>query len=169
MRRDEQGLQDFLVGRHGQLYRTAFLLCASPQDAEDLVQSALVKVILGWRRLERIDNPDAYARQTLVNLFISSQRRLWRRESPHAELPDVASAPADTDLALTVRTALAALPVKQRAVLVLRYWEDLSVEATATALGMREGTVKSHCSRGIAALRVALPGALGELWEREQV
>jgi len=163
MEPDEQALDEFLVGRRGRLFRSAYLLCGDRDEAEDLVQTTLVKVILGWRRLERIDNVEAYARRTLVNVFIASRRRMWRRERPHGELPERPQAGHDADLSLTVRAALAALPVRQRTVLVLRYWEDMSVEATAAALGMREGTVKSHSSRGIAALRQSLPAGLDEV------
>jgi RNA polymerase sigma-70 factor (sigma-E family) len=164
---DEQALDDFLVGRREHLLRSAYLLCGNRDEAEDLVQTVLVKVILGWRRLERIDNVEAYARRTLINVFISSRRRMWRRESPHGEVPERELPGFDADLGMTVRAALAGLPVKQRAVLVLRYWEDMSVEATAAVLGIREGTVKSLSSRGIAAMRRSLPtghGDLGRAW-----
>lgn len=157
MAADERALDDFVAGRRAALFRSAFLLCGDRDEADDLVQSTLVKVILGWRRLERLDNIEAYARRTLVNTFISSRRRFWRRERPFGELPDRAQPGVDTDLGMSVRAALARLPAKQRAVLVLRYWEDLSVEATADTLGMRPNTVKSHAARGVAALRALLP------------
>jgi DNA-directed RNA polymerase specialized sigma24 family protein len=88
---DEQALDDFLVGRREHLLRSAYLLCGDRDEAEDLVQTVLVKVILGWRRLERIDNVEAYARRTLVNVFISSRRRMWRRERPHGHVPGVST------------------------------------------------------------------------------
>ncbi|MFD0327127.1 SigE family RNA polymerase sigma factor [Streptacidiphilus monticola] len=150
---DDGDLDAFLVSRRAALCRTAFLLCGNHDDAEDLVQSTLVKVILGWRRLHRLDNPDAYARQTMVKLYIASRRRRWHGEVAHEELPERPGSDHDLDLSIAVRGVLASLPAKQRAVLVLRIWEDLSVEATATALGMREGTVRSHTSRAVAALR----------------
>ena len=134
-------------------FRSAFLLCGNRDEAEDLVQSTLLKVILAWRRLERIDSVEAYARRTLVNVFIGSRRRMWRREQPYGDVPEHAAPAPDVDAALAVQAALARLPIKQRTVLVLRFWEDLSAEATADLLGMRPGTVRSHSSRGIAALR----------------
>ncbi|WP_055585057.1 SigE family RNA polymerase sigma factor [Peterkaempfera griseoplana] len=157
MAQDEGALHDFVAGRRTALFRSAFLLCGDRDEADDLVQTTLVKVILGWRRLERLDNIEAYARRTLMNTFISSRRRFWRRERPFGELPEQAHPGVDSDLGLSVRAALSRLPAKQRAVLVLRYWEDLSVETTAELLGMRQNTVKSHAARGAAALRALLP------------
>lgn len=153
---EDDALHDFVEGRRTALFRSAYLLCGDRHEAEDLVQSALVKVVLGGRRHGRLDNIEAYARKTLVNTFIASRRRFWRREQAYAELPDRQMATSDTDTGLVVREALARLTPKQRAVLVLRYWEDLSVEATAEALGMRTNTVKSHAARGLAALRVGM-------------
>ncbi|MER5634393.1 SigE family RNA polymerase sigma factor [Streptomyces nitrosporeus] len=153
---DDAALYAFVENRRTSLFRSAYLLCGDRHEAEDLVQSALVKVVLGGRRHGRLDNIEAYARKTLVNTFIASRRRFWRREQAYGELPERAGAPADTDTGLVVRAALARLTARQRAVLVLRYWEDLSVEATARTLGMRENTVKSHAARGLAALRAEM-------------
>ncbi|MET4641991.1 SigE family RNA polymerase sigma factor [Streptomyces sp. NPDC058232] len=153
---DDAALHAFVEGRRTALFRSAFLLCGDRHEAEDLVQSTLVKVVLGGRRHGRLDNIEAYARKTLVNTFIAARRRFWRREQAYGELPDRAVDSPDTDTGLAVRAALARLTAKQRAVLVLRYWEDLSVEATAEMLGMRENTVKSHTARGLAALRAEM-------------
>ncbi|GAA3476520.1 MULTISPECIES: SigE family RNA polymerase sigma factor [Streptomyces] len=153
---DEAALHAFVEGRRTALFRSAYLLCGDRHEAEDLVQSTLVKVVLGGRRHGRLDNIEAYARKTLVNTFIAARRRFWRREQAYGELPDRAGQSPDTDTGLAVRAALARLSAKQRAVLVLRYWEDLSVEATADMLGMRENTVKSHAARGLAALRAEM-------------
>ncbi|MFG2119626.1 SigE family RNA polymerase sigma factor [Streptomyces sp. NPDC048710] len=152
----EVTLHAFVEGRRTALFRSAYLLCGNREEAEDLVQTTLVKVVLGARRHGRLENLEAYARRTLVNSFISARRRFWRREQAYGELPDVAGETADNDTGLVVRAALASLVPKQRAVLVLRYWEDLSVAATAELLGMRESTVKSHTARGLAALRAAV-------------
>lgn len=151
----DAALHAFVEGRRTALFRSACLLCGDRDEAEDLVQTTLVKVVLGGRRLQRLDNVEAYARKTLVNTFIASRRRFWRREQAYGELPDSAQPLTDTeaDTGLVVRAALARLSPKQRAVLVLRYWEDLSVSATAEVLSMRENTVKSHAARGLAALR----------------
>ncbi|WP_395576593.1 SigE family RNA polymerase sigma factor [Streptomyces sp. BK79] len=153
MRRDEGALHDFVESRRLALFRSACLICGNREEAEDLVQTTLVKVVLGWRRLHGLDNVEAYARRTLYHTFIAGRRRLWRREHAYGEVPDLAEPEPDTETGMVVRAALARLTPKQRAVLVLRYWEDLSVEATAAALGMRENTVKSHTVRGLAALR----------------
>ncbi|MEU3459800.1 SigE family RNA polymerase sigma factor [Streptomyces sp. NPDC006733] len=158
--RGDDALEAFIAGRRLALFRSAYLLCGDRDEADDLVQTTLVKVILGRRRLQRLDNVEAYARKTLVNTFIASRRRFWHREQPYGELPEpVGPGPeTDADTGLAVRAALARLTPKQRAVLVLRYWEDLTVEATAEALGMRENTVKSHAARGMAALRAEVQG-----------
>ncbi|MFD4031832.1 SigE family RNA polymerase sigma factor [Streptomyces sp. NPDC058637] len=153
---DDAALYAFVEDRRTALYRSAYLLCGDRHEADDLVQTTLVKVVLGGRRHGRLDNIEAYARKTLVNTFIAGRRRFWRREQAYGELPDHAGTPADTDTGLMVRAALARLTARQRAVLVLRYWEDLSVEATAELLGMRENTVKSHTARGLAALRAEM-------------
>ncbi|MEU5973264.1 SigE family RNA polymerase sigma factor [Streptomyces sp. NPDC047315] len=150
-------LRAFVDGRRHALFRSAYLLCGDRDEADDLVQTTLVKVVLGGRRKARLENIEAYTRKTLVNTFIASRRRFWRRERAFGELPDRQPAPApDTDTGLMVRAALRRLTPKQRAVVVLRYWEDLSVVETAGLLGMRENTVKSHAMRGLAALRVEL-------------
>lgn len=158
----DAALHAFVEGRRTALLRSAWLLCGDRDEAEDLVQSTLVKVVLGGRRLQRIDNLEGYARRTLVNTFIASRRRFWRREHAYGELPEDVqpSGSEDTDTGLVVRAALARLGPKQRAVLVLRYWEDLSVSATAELLSMRENTVKSHAVRGLAVLRAEMKVAL---------
>lgn len=168
---DDTRLYEFIHGRREQLYRSAFLLCGDRHEADDLVQSTLLKVVVAWRRLERIDNVEAYARRTLLSVFIASRRRMWRREAPFGELPEpVAPTQDSAGIGADVMAALAALPVKQRAVLVLRYWDDLSVDATAEALNMRPGTVRSHASRGITALRTAMQEVSSQtMRKREEV
>ncbi|HSA49128.1 MAG TPA: SigE family RNA polymerase sigma factor [Yinghuangia sp.] len=164
---DDEALREFIALRRGPLLRSAFLLCGDVHEAEDLVQSTLVKVVMAGRRLDRIDNIEAYTRRTLMSVFISSRRRLWRREHPHAAPPDhPAAVYGDIDMGLAVRTALAEVPPRQRAVLVLRYWEDLSVEETAQILGVSTGTVKSQSARGLATLRSALGDALPDAVDR---
>ncbi|MDQ0986998.1 SigE family RNA polymerase sigma factor [Streptomyces sp. V2I9] len=156
MRIDDAALHAFVESRRTALFRSAYLLCGDRHEAEDLVQTTLVTVVLGGRRHGRLDNIEAYARKVLVNTFIAARRRLWRREQTYGELPDRAGHVPDADTGLAVRAALARLTAKQRAVLVLRYWEDLSVEATAELLGMRENTVKSHTARALTALRAEM-------------
>ncbi|MEU3663820.1 SigE family RNA polymerase sigma factor [Streptomyces sp. NPDC032940] len=153
MKRGDGALHDFVESRRPALFRSAYLICGNRDEAEDLVQTTLVKVVLGWRRLQGLDNVEAYARRTMYHTFIAGRRRFWRREQAYGEVPDRAGPEPDTETGLVVRAALARLTPRQRAVLVLRYWEDLSVERTAAVLGMRENTVKSHTARGLAALR----------------
>ncbi|MFF0450502.1 SigE family RNA polymerase sigma factor [Streptomyces sp. NPDC004609] len=150
---DDAALRQFVEARRTALLRSAFLLCGDRDEADDLVQTTLVKVVLGGRRHVRLDNIEAYARKTLINTFIASRRRFWRREHAYGALPEVPEQVSDHDTGVVVRAALGRLNAKQRAVVVLRYWEDLSVAETARLLGMRENTVKSHTSRGLAVLR----------------
>jgi RNA polymerase sigma-70 factor (sigma-E family) len=152
----EAELNEFVQGRYLALRRTAFLLCGDWHRAEDLVQSALIKVVLAARR-RRVDSLDAYARQVLLRVFLDENRRLWRkREKSWPEPLELPVAERDSETRLTVLAALAGLPPRQRAAVVLRYWEDRSVEETADVLGVSTGTVKSQCSRALASLRGVL-------------
>lgn len=140
------------------LFRQGYLLTGSREAAQDLVQTTLTKMYVAW---PRIDNPPAYAYRTLMRGFLEVRRRADRERELH-DLPDGARLQRDPDQVLTVRAALAQLPPRMRAVVVLRYWEDLSVEQTATALGCTTGTVKSTASRGLAQLRELLGEAFDE-------
>jgi RNA polymerase sigma-70 factor (sigma-E family) len=142
------------------LRRTAYLLCGDWQRAEDEVQAALVKLYLSWNRVRARGALDAFVRTTLVRGLIDSRRRPWRREWAQAALPDRAvpdSLPVEDRLA--VREALALVPPRQRAVLVLRFYEDCDVAETARLIGCSEGTVKSQTARGLARLRELLATA----------
>lgn len=160
MRRADQDWEhefaQYVAGRSLVLRRTAFLLCGDWHRAEDLTQTALTKLYVAWRRISRRESVDAYARRTLVNTYLDETRRPWRREQAGGYLPDRADRPEQTDDRLMLMSALAGLAPTQRAVVVLRFWEDLSVAETAAALGIREGTVKSASARGLAALREVL-------------
>jgi RNA polymerase sigma-70 factor (sigma-E family) len=146
---------EFLDSRAVVMRRTAYLLCGGDwHRAEDLVQTTLTKVYMAWPRLRRDGSVDAYSRKVMVRSAIDESRRAFRRrESVVEELPEVAGPPNGVDEAVDVRRALAQLPAGQRAVVVLRYWEDLSVTETAALLGRSEGTVKSQAAKGLAALR----------------
>lgn len=141
------------------LRRTAFLVSGDRHRAEDVVQDALYKLYLAWPRVQRVGNPVAYARRMVVNAAYDGRRRPWRREVTIADVPDRAVADdfttghADRD---EVLDALRALGPRQRACVVLRYYEDLSVEQTAELLGCSEGTVKSQAARGLDTLRRAI-------------
>jgi len=142
------------------LYRTAFLLLGNRAEAEDLVQTALTKTYANWSKVREIDAAPAYARTVLHNTAMSWFRRSsWRREHPTADLPERGHHP-DHSIRPTLIDALRTLPPRQRAVVVLRFYEDLDVRRTAAALGCSEGTVKSQTSAAIAKLRLVLGDAL---------
>ncbi|SDC89278.1 SigE family RNA polymerase sigma factor [Actinokineospora iranica] len=149
---------EYLDSRAVVMRRTAFLLSGGDwHRAEDLVQTTLAKIYVAWPRLNRDGSVDAYARKVMVRAAIDDSRRAFRRrESVVESLPEIGVAPSGVDDAVDVRRALARLPAGQRAVVVLRYWEDLSVAETAQMLGKSEGTIKSQASKGLAALRELL-------------
>ena len=153
---------EFVRARTTALRRTAFLLCGDWHHAEDLVQTALIKLFRAWPKVSH-GGEDAYARQVLVRVAIDESRRFWRRERAAAELPDNPAPEGSADLSLDVRRALATLPVRQRAIVVLRYWEDLSVAEVARLLGCPQGTVKTQASRGLAKLRDMVTASNGLL------
>ena len=149
------GFAEFVTARQAALLRTAYLLTGHAQDAEDLVQITLVKVVPQWRRIR--DNPEPYVRRTMVNANVSRwRRRRWREESTDVLPEQLADAP-DHDELMAVRAALAGLAPRQRAVLVLRYYDGLSETDIAATLGIAPGTVKSQARDGLARLRQALP------------
>jgi RNA polymerase sigma-70 factor (sigma-E family) len=146
--------------------RVAVLLTGDWHAAEDLVQASLVKLYRVWPRLDTGTDPDAYLRRVMVNTQRSWWRARWRREVPAAQLPEGMSGDDIADrqaVGALVRQALAGLPRQQRAVLVLRYCEDLSEAEVAEILGCSVGTVKTHAHRGVAALRERLGGEFGRL------
>jgi RNA polymerase sigma-70 factor (sigma-E family) len=152
---DDEAFREFVTARWTALTRTAYLLTGDHGRAEDLVQTTLEKMHRHWRRIERKDAPDAYARRVMTNLAISQSRRRRFRETPITHAPEIAAGDA-TD-AVVVRDevwrALLRLPPRMRAVLVLRFFEDLSEAEAARVLNCSEGTVKSQSSRGLARLR----------------
>jgi RNA polymerase sigma-70 factor (sigma-E family) len=154
---DEADFEAYVAARAAALRRTAYLLCGDWHQAEDVVQNALTKLYLAWRRVEKRDGIDAYARQIVVRCVLDERRRGWRRERPVHVVPDVAAVDASSDDREMLLAALAAVPQQQRAVLVLRYWDDVSIAGTAEVLGISEGAVKSAASRGLDNLRRALP------------
>ncbi|MCW3843642.1 SigE family RNA polymerase sigma factor [Micromonospora yasonensis] len=152
---DIDGYREYVAARLEPLRRTAYLLCGDWHTADDLVSTALVKLLRHWRRVSAMDSPDAYVRRTLLRVWLDERRRPWRREAAWAEVPDspVGAATDGTADRLTILALLAELPPRRRAVLVLRYFCDLSVEQTAHELGCTSGTVKSQAARAIEALR----------------
>ena len=151
---DRAPFAEFVAGRGQALQRTAFLLTGDWPLAEDLVQTALTRAYPRWDRIVR-DDPEAYVRQVLVNTWSSWWRRRWRAEIPTGELPEHAihDEYAGSDRRAAVHTALSRLPRRQRAIVVLRYHEDMTEAQVAHALGISVGTVKSQTSKAITKLR----------------
>jgi RNA polymerase sigma-70 factor (sigma-E family) len=156
--RIEEEFAAFVAARSSQLYRSAYLLTMSPHAAEDLVQTAFAKAYAAWWRVRAADDPVAYVHGVLVKTFLSERRRRSSRELPIADPPDAASTPADPTDRLALVAALAELSPVDRAVVVLRFWEDRSVAQTAADLGLSEAAVKNRSLRALRALR----GLLGE-------
>jgi RNA polymerase sigma-70 factor (sigma-E family) len=155
-----EGYAEFVVARSPALLRTAWLLTGDRGLAEDLVQDALARAWRAWPTITRTDRPEVYVRQVMVNTSITWARRRWRGERPTARLPEFPATrddAADVDARDEVRRALAALPARQRATVVLRFVEDLSEVQTAQVLGCSVGTVKSQTARALARLRELLP------------
>jgi RNA polymerase sigma-70 factor (sigma-E family) len=158
MATDEAGYREYVTHRLDGFRRTAFLLCGDWHRADDLVSIALVKLLRHWRRISAMEQPDAYVRRVLLRAWLDERRRPWRRELPSATLPDRPADGGDRDQRMDVVARLAELPPRRRAVLVLRYFCDLSVEETAAALGCTEGTVKSQTARALDTLRTRMVG-----------
>jgi RNA polymerase sigma-70 factor (sigma-E family) len=147
--------RDFVAARRPTLLRAAMLLTADRADAEDLLQSALAKTYLAWGRINDRSALDGYVRRAMVNINISWWRRKKLEEYPTDELPDlpVADHTTRSELHDALGRLLGRLPERQRAAVVLRYYEDLSETEIAETLGVSVGTVKSTVSRAMAKLR----------------
>jgi RNA polymerase sigma-70 factor (sigma-E family) len=156
---------EFAGARAGYLYRSACLLTAGDTYlAEDLVQETLGRLYVNWGRVSRANNPAGYAQTVLTRTFLTHQRRRSSTERATDVLPEsaVPSDGTDVTMRLTLVEALAQLPPKDRAVVVLRYWEDRSIEETAGAMNVTSAAVRSRCLRALARLRVLLGEELGE-------
>ncbi|MGY0017690.1 SigE family RNA polymerase sigma factor [Streptomyces sp. cg35] len=166
MRRSlESGFREFAEARTGQLFRSACLLTSGDTHlAEDMVQETLGRMYVVWgRSTVRLGNPAAYAQTVLVRAYLGHQRRRSAAERPSDDLPEpVASGPGDPSLRLTLLDALRQLPPKDRAVVVLRYWEDRSIEETADVLHLSSAAVRTRSTRALARLREQLGGTVGE-------
>ena len=162
--RAKRQFETFVAAATEGLFRTAYLMTGEAADAEDLVQDALIRVARHWHRVRSMEHPAAYARRVLVNLALDGAKRR-SRERAELKAPEGGQEHSDESAAHALRQvddlaefrwALAQVPAGQRAVLVLRYWEDLAVAEVAEILGCSTGTVKSAASRGAARLAVAL-------------
>jgi RNA polymerase sigma-70 factor (sigma-E family) len=160
-RRDED-FTGYVQARLAWLRRVAYLLCQDWQQADDLVQTAITSLYVHWRRASTMEHTDGYARTILVRAFLSERRGGWaRRVTLAGTLPDAPSVGPDINAALDVRAALASLPPRQRATLVLRFYCDLNVDQAARVLGCSPGTVKSQTAKALASLRRALEPGTG--------
>ena len=156
-RSGEDDFTQFVLASSGRLFRTAYAVSGDYQLAEDALQAGFASAYASWHRVLRADNPEAYVQRIVLNQLLAWRRRKSsRRETPSERLPESASSTSHEELLVEVDMiwqALQALPIRRRAVVVLRYIEDLSVEDTAKALGIRPGTVKSQASAALAQLR----------------
>jgi len=164
---DEAEFREFAAARMGSLRRVGYLICGDWHLAEDAVATVLVKVYENWARVRRADNVDAYVRTMLVRAIIDEKRRPWRRETP-SEAPPETAGPGDgqgdgqgwrdgVHDRMVLGRALRQVPPRRRAVLVLRFFEGLSVAETAAAMGCTVGTVKSQTAHALETLRGLLP------------
>jgi RNA polymerase sigma-70 factor (sigma-E family) len=161
---DEDRFRAFAGGQATALRRCAYLFCGDWHLAEDLTQTTLIKIYRAWPKVQKQDSMQNYARRVLLNTWLDEKRRPWRRSELRVAAPpdfaDVAADPAAAEARSWAKDmthrALLELPPRQRAALVLRYFDDLSVAETAAVLGCSEGTVKSQSARGLETLRVVV-------------
>ena len=160
--RGDTEFEAFVRARSASLLRVGFLLTGDQHLAEDLVQSALARTHQAWGRLAEVGNAEAYTRKVMYHLQVSWWRRRRVAEASVADLPEALGPDptSGTALRLTVEQALSRLTPRQRAVIVLRFFEDLSEAQTAAVLGCSLGTVKSQTARSLARLRVVAPELL---------
>jgi len=153
----ERQYVEYVTARLPRLHRTAYLLCGNAYEADDVVQATLTALYVNWKRATGADNIDGYVHRIMVRRFLDERRRGWTRVLLGDRVPEqAADAGSGVEDREEILSALRALPKGQRAVIVLRYFGDLSVEATAEALGCSTGNVKSQCSRGLATLQELL-------------
>ncbi len=157
----DQAFAEYYASRGAAMRNTAYLLCGDWHLAEDLTQTAFTKLYLAWLRVDRHEALDQYLRRTLVRAFLDEKRRPWRREyttEPGEAFEEPVNDPGPEDR-MVLRAALAAVPPRQRAALILRFWADLPVGQVADILGCSTGTVKSQTARGLQTLREVLDQA----------
>lgn len=153
---------EFAATSAPRLRRTAFLLCGDWHTAEDLAQTALAKVFVSWRKVRQQDAVHAYATRTLVNSYLADKRLRRSKEILTDKLPDSPATFPSPETRIVVLDALATLPPRSRAVVVLRYWADLSVDQAADVLGCSPGNVKSLSARALDKLRAVLGDVMAE-------
>jgi RNA polymerase sigma-70 factor (sigma-E family) len=166
-----EGFRVYVTARLPALRRVAYLMCGDWHRADDLLSAALVRVLQHWPRVSAAEDVDAYVRRVLMRTMLNERRRPWRREQSVGSVPERTAACAPDLVAdrLVLADLLAGLPPRRRAVLVLRYCCDLSVEDTAQALNCSPGTVKSQAAKGLATLRERMTAGANleeESWTR---
>ena len=153
---------EFAAAASPRLRRMAFLLCGDWHTAEDLVQTTLAKVFVSWRKIRRREAEHAYASRTLVNTYLAGKRLKRSEEVLTSKLPEREIQSPAPETRIVVLNALATLPPKSRAVVVLRYWADLSVDQVADILGCSPGNVKSQSARALDKLRTVLDDIMND-------
>lgn len=159
MRREdrEEAFIDFVSARQRHLRRIAYAVCGDWHQADDLLQTALLRLYVAWPRVRRDGREEAYVRQIIVRANIDEHRRPWRREQPGLDGHDRQTRePLDVEERSALFDAVQALPPMQRRTVVLRHWLGLSVRETAVELRISEGTVKSHSARALERLQAVL-------------
>lgn len=155
---DEDDFVAYANARAERLRQRGYLLCHDWHLAQDLTQTTLAKLYVSWRKVRGMDNIDAYAAKIMLRCFLDLRRRKSSSEIPSSELPEPATAGPQPELRLTLIEALGQLPPRDRAIVVLRYWEDHSIETVAEILGVKPGIVKTQAMRSLAKLRSLLGG-----------
>lgn len=164
---DDEEFVEFAQAAVSRLRDSAFLMCRDWHLAQDLTQTTLAKVYANWRRVRQADDPYAYSRKILLRCVIDHQRRRSSRELALPAIPDRGEEhPAE--LRMTLLDAVASLPVRDRAIIVLRYWDDLSVETTAEVVGVSTAVVKTQSMRSLGRLRELLGETRSELFAEER-
>jgi RNA polymerase sigma-70 factor (sigma-E family) len=155
--RDDAAFTEFASVATPRLFRSAMLMCGDYHLAEDLVQTTLAKLYVAWPSVQRAESADAYARGSLTKTFLSHKRVRRNAEQPRLDLGDAATATdADVSTRIELFDALGRLDPLDRAIVVLRYWNDRSVDETAAAVGLSAGAVRTRASRALARLRESL-------------
>lgn len=147
---------EFATARAARLREIAYLMCGDWHQAQDLTQQTLAKVFVAWRRIRARENVDAYARQVMLRELLVDRRRRRSTERAMADVPDGPTMAEQTDLRLTLLEALGTLAANRRAVIVLRYWDDHSVERVSEIMRISPSAVKSLTVRALADLRAVL-------------
>jgi RNA polymerase sigma-70 factor (sigma-E family) len=154
---EPEDFEEFVRATGRRIHFAALMLCGDHHMAEDLTQTTYAKVYVRWSKISRIESPLAYTHAVLTHTFLSHRRLRRTSEQPVERLPELADGESDHAVRLDLVTALRRLPPKDRAVLVLRYWEDVSVARTAELLGIREDACRRRAARALERLRQLMP------------